>query len=278
MEDMNPTPETDSFREESAQAMGESSPARASAEFFGDQGVEAEGRIGSAFPRTREALPEAGKTDEADAPLARMEAFEALTVEAPEDAPSILPENPKEIKRILEALLLSARQPLTAAEIRKAFANAISADTLRVLLDELRAEYAERPLELLQIAGGWRFRTKTEYTPYIARLDPEKTLRYSRAVLETLAIIAYRQPVTRGDIEDIRGISVSSQILRALEERGWIETVGHRDKPGHPALLATTEKFLDDIGLLSLSELPPLGSFDQALHQELEFADATQNA
>ncbi|MDR1162904.1 MAG: SMC-Scp complex subunit ScpB [Candidatus Accumulibacter sp.] len=205
------------------------------------------------------------------------ESFDALVVEATVDASAVTPENPKEIKRVLEAVLLSAQQALTLAELKKVFANEIGADTLRVLLDELRTDYAERPLDLLQIAGGWRFRTKPEFMPYIARLDPEKTLRYSRAVLETLAIVAYRQPVTRGDIEEIRGVSVSSQILRALEERGWIETVGHRDKPGRPALLATTEKFLDDLGLRSLSELPPLETFDQALDHELDLSDAAQN-
>jgi segregation and condensation protein B len=205
-----------------------------------------------------------------------LETFEVLIVEEADGAlsPAETPDNPREIKRVLEAVLLSAQRPLTLAELRKVFANGIGADTLRVLLDELRDDYAERPLDILQIASGWRFRIKPEFTPYITRLDPEKTLRYSRAVLETLAIIAYRQPVTRGDIEEIRGVSVSTQILRAIEERGWIETVGHRDKPGHPALLATTEKFLDDLGLRSLSELPPLETFDQALNHELEIANA----
>ncbi|MDR1276741.1 MAG: SMC-Scp complex subunit ScpB [Candidatus Accumulibacter sp.] len=229
-----------------------------------------------------ESLPvDPGETaPQAEAETGTSESFETLVVEATVDASAsaATPENPKEIKNVLEAVLLSAQQALTLVELRKVFANEIGADTLRVLLDELRTDYAERPLDLLQIAGGWRFRTKPEFMPYIARLDPEKTLRYSRAVLETLAIIAYRQPVTRGDIEGIRGVSVSSQILRALEERGWIETVGHRDTPGHPALLATTEKFLDDLGLRSLSELPPLETFDQALNHELDLSDAAQNA
>lgn len=175
------------------------------------------------------------------------------------------PEYPKEIKRALEAVLLSTQQPLSLNDLKKVFADEIGLDALRILLDELRDEWAGRPLELLQIASGWRFRTKPEYMPYIARLDPEKTLHYSRAVLETLAIIAYRQPVTRGDIEDIRGVSVSSHILRVLEERGWIDTIGHRDSPGRPSLLATTKKFLDDLGLRSVSDLPPLDTFDHAL-------------
>ncbi|MDR2508028.1 MAG: SMC-Scp complex subunit ScpB [Candidatus Accumulibacter sp.] len=180
------------------------------------------------------------------------------------------PENPEKIKRALEAVLLSAQQPLSLNDLKKVFADGIGSDALRILLDELRDEWAGRSLELLQIASGWRFRTKPEYMPYIARLDPEKTLHYSRAVLETLAIIAYRQPVTRGDIEDIRGVSVSSHILRVLEERGWIDTIGHRDSPGRPSLLATTKKFLDDLGLRSVSDLPPLETFDHAL----ELSDA----
>jgi segregation and condensation protein B len=173
-------------------------------------------------------------------------------------------------KCILEALLLTAQQPLQASELRKAFADAISVEMLRGLLDELRNEWAGRPVELVQLASGWRFRTKEEYLPYLERLNPEKPPRYSRAVLETLAIIAYRQPVTRGDIEDIRGVTVAAQVVKVLEERGWIDAVGYRDTPGRPALLATTKKFLDDLGLRSLSELPPL----EKINQTLELADA----
>lgn len=189
----------------------------------------------------------------------------------PKQTPLIdFPGNPGEVKRVLESLLLAAQQPLTVTELRKAFADGIGAEVLRVLLDELRNEWAERPVELVQLASGWRFRTRAEYLPYLERLNPEKPPKYSRAVLETLSIIAYRQPVTRGDIEDIRGVTVATQVVKVLEERGWIDVVGHRDTPGRPALLATTKKFLDDLGLRSLSELPPL----EKINQTLDLADA----
>ena len=162
------------------------------------------------------------------------------------------PDNPAQIKRILEAVLFSAQQPLTPLELRKVFLDEIGTDVLRALLDELRQDWADRPLELVQTASGWRFRTRAEFLPYLERLNPERPPKYSRAVLETLAIIAYRQPVTRGDIEDIRGVTVASQIIKVLEERGWVDVVGHRDTPGRPALLATTKKFLDDLGLRSV--------------------------
>jgi segregation and condensation protein B len=180
------------------------------------------------------------------------------------------PDSPDALKNVLEAVLLAAQQPLTVNELRKVFVEEIGADVLRVLLDQLRAAWADRPLELIQLASGWRFRTRAEFLPYLERLNPEKPPKYSRAVLETLAIIAYRQPVTRGDIEDIRGVSVATQIIRVLEERGWVDVVGHRDTPGRPALLATTRKFLDDLGLRSVSELPPL----EMINQTLEVADA----
>ena len=183
------------------------------------------------------------------------------------------PANPGELKRIIEAILLSTQQPVSLPELRKAFAEEMGADVLRVLLDELRGEWAERPLELVQLASGWRFRTRAQYLPYIERLSSEKPPKYSRAVLETLAIIAYRQPVTRGDIEDIRGVTVATQIIRVLEERGWVDVVGHRDTPGRPALLATTKKFLDDLGLRSVTELPPL----EMMKQTLELEDAQEN-
>jgi segregation and condensation protein B len=182
------------------------------------------------------------------------------------------PKNPEELKRVLEAVLLGSQQALSVSELRKVFLEEIGSDILRVLLDELREEWRERPVELLQTASGWRFRTRAEYLPYLERLNPEKPPKYSRAVLETLAIIAYRQPVTRGDIEDIRGVTVASQIIKVLEERGWIDVVGHRDTPGRPALLATTKKFLDDLGLRSVTELPPL----EVINQTLELADAQQ--
>ena len=193
-----------------------------------------------------------------------------VTTPSSQDSPIMAADNPLRLKRILEAVLLGANQPLTPAELRKVFDDEIGSDVLRVLLDELRLEWQDRPLELVQVASGWRFRTRAEYLPYLDKLNPEKPPKYSRAVLETLAIIAYRQPVTRGDIEDIRGVTVASQIIKVLEERGWVDVVGHRDTPGRPALLATTKKFLDDLGLRSVTELPPL----EVLNQTLEFDDA----
>ncbi|MBN8451670.1 MAG: SMC-Scp complex subunit ScpB [Candidatus Accumulibacter sp.] len=181
-----------------------------------------------------------------------------------------LPATADELKRVLEAVLLSAREPLSMLELRQVFNDEITADVLRPLLDELRSEWQGRPLELLSVASGWRFRTRAEFMPYLERLHPEKPPRYSRAVLETLAIIAYRQPVTRGDIEDIRGVTVATQVIRVLEERGWVDVVGHRDTPGRPALLATTKKFLDDLGLRSLAELPAL----EQINPSLDLSDA----
>jgi segregation and condensation protein B len=161
---------------------------------------------------------------------------------------------PSLVKSVLEAALLAAREPLTPSDMKKMFDDELSTDTLRKLLDQLREEWAERPVELIQLASGWRFRTRAEYLPYLERLNPERPPKYSRAVLETLAIIAYRQPVTRGDIEEIRGVVVNSNVIKSLEERGWIDVVGHRDTPGRPALFATTKQFLDDLGLRSVSE------------------------
>ena len=194
---------------------------------------------------------------------------------APNPPPAATPPgSTAQLKRVLEAVLLSAQQPLTVHELKRVFVEEIGGDVLRVLLEELRAEWAERPLELIQVASGWRFRTRAEFLPYLDRLNPEKPAKYSRAVLETLAIIAYRQPVTRGDIEEIRGVTVATQVIRTLEERGWVDVVGHRDTPGRPALLATTRKFLDDLGLRSVAELPPL----DMINQTLDLADAQQTA
>lgn len=163
-----------------------------------------------------------------------------------------------EVKRVLETVLLAQSQPLSTAELRKVFQDELHLDFLRKALDELRQDWQGRGVELVLVAEGWRFQTRPEYQLYLDRLNPERPPRYSRATLETLAIIAYRQPVTRGDIEEIRGVAVSSQIMRTLEERGWIETVGHRDVPGRPALYATSKRFLADLNLRALSELPPL--------------------
>jgi segregation and condensation protein B len=166
--------------------------------------------------------------------------------------------SPDEVKLALEAALLAAQQPLPISELRKMFDEEIGADTLRRLLDELRETWKDRGVELAVTAGGWRFQTRVSVQKYLERIHPEKPPRYSRAVLETLAIIAYRQPVTRGDIEDIRGVTVSSEVLKRLEDRGWIDVIGHKETPGRPALYATTSSFLDDLGLRSLQELPPL--------------------
>jgi len=176
--------------------------------------------------------------------------------------------NQPEIKRIMEAALLASNEPLSLADLKRLFANEVGTDTLRDLLDELREDWAGRAVELVSLASGWRFQTKAEFHPFIERLNPEKMPRYSRAVMETLAIIAYRQPVTRGDIEDIRGVVVSASIIQALEARGWIDVVGHRDTPGQPALFGTTKTFLDDLGLSSLQDLPPLEEIARTLQLE----------
>ena len=174
--------------------------------------------------------------------------------------------NPTEATRILEAALLASPEPLQIPAMARLFEEDIGADTLRRLLGELREEWSGKGVELVNTAGGWRFQTKAEFRTFLDRMSPEKPPRYSRAVLETLAIIAYRQPVTRGDIEDIRGVTVSAQIIQTLESRGWIDTVGHRETPGRPALYATTRNFLDDLGLRSLTELPPLEEVAKTLH------------
>ena len=182
---------------------------------------------------------------------------------------------PEAYLRIVEAALLAATAPLPVSELRRLFDEDPGPDLVRRLLDALRAEWAAagRGAELVQLASGWRFQTRPEYQAYLDRLKEEKPPRYSRAVMETLAIIAYRQPVTRGDIEDIRGVAVSPNVLKALESRGWVDVVGHRDTPGRPALLATTKKFLDDLGLRSVTELPPL----EMMNQTLELAHAQQD-
>jgi segregation and condensation protein B len=183
-------------------------------------------------------------------------------------------QNPTEARLVIEAALLASADPLAVNDLRKLFDEDIGPDTVRRLLDELREEWKERGVELVNLASGWRFQTRPEYRRYVERLSPEKPPRYSRAVLETLAIIAYRQPVTRGDIEDIRGVVVSAPIIQSLESRGWIDVVGHRETPGRPALYATTRKFLDDLALRSLTELPPL----EEIARTLELDPAPQAA
>ena len=166
--------------------------------------------------------------------------------------------NTQDAKRVLETALICADQPLPLRDMRALFDDELGADTLRSLLDELTREWEGKGVELVALATGWRFQSRPEMRSYLDRLNPEKPPKYSRAVLETLAIIAYRQPVTRGDIEDIRGVTVASQIVKQLEDRGWVEAIGYREAPGRPALLATTKQFLDDLGLASLEQLPLL--------------------
>jgi segregation and condensation protein B len=168
--------------------------------------------------------------------------------------------NTADARRVLETALICTQQPLQVRELRVLFNDELGADTIKELLGELQAEWAQRGVELVCVATGWRFQSRPEMREYLDRLHPEKPPRYTRATLETLAIIAYRQPVTRGDMEDIRGVTISSQILKQLEDRGWIEVIGHREAAGRPALYATTRQFLDDLGLASLDQLPELQS------------------
>ena len=166
--------------------------------------------------------------------------------------------NTLDAKRVLETALICAQSPLALSDMRALFEGQVGADTLRRLLDELAGDWHDRGVELVALASGWRLQSRPEMRSYLDRLHPEKPPRYSRAALETLAILAYRQPVTRGDIEDIRGVTVSSPIVKQLEDRGWIEAIGYREAPGRPALYATTRQFLDDLGLASLDQLPPI--------------------
>lgn len=164
--------------------------------------------------------------------------------------------NTTEAKRILETALICAQQPMQVRDMRVLFDDSLGVDTIKQLLEELQQEWTGRGVELVCVATGWRFQSRPEMREYLDRLHPEKPPRYSRATLETLAIIAYRQPVTRGDMEDIRGVTISSLIIKQLEDRGWIEVIGHREAPGRPGLYATTKHFLDDLGLASLDQLP----------------------
>ncbi|MEO8309786.1 MAG: SMC-Scp complex subunit ScpB [Caldimonas sp.] len=193
-------------------------------------------------------------------------------------------------KRVLEAALICSSQPMALREMSALFAGEVGNDTLRTLLEELAEDCSGRAIELVAVASGWRYQSRAEMGPYLARLDPERPPKYSRAVLETLAIIAYRQPVTRGDIEDIRGVAVASSVVKQLEDRGWIEAIGYREAPGRPALFATTRQFLDDLGIGSLEQLPTLeGADGEPIAQAaalpdgetqatLSFAEATADA
>ena len=193
--------------------------------------------------------------------------------------------NTDEAKRVLETALLCAREPLTIHGMKKLFADTdaagrplgsgVGSDTIEILLEELRQDWQGRGIEIVSLASGWRFQSRPEMKTYLDRIAPEKPPRYSRATLETLAIIAYRQPVTRGDIEEIRGVAVNSQTIKMLEDRGWIDVVGHREVPGRPALLGTTKQFLDDLGLAALSQLPPLQQMgDIGVGRSLEALEA----
>jgi segregation and condensation protein B len=183
--------------------------------------------------------------------------------------------NTSQAKCVLETALICAQQPLPVAALRALFDDQVGVDTLKSLLDELVRDWEGRGVELVPLAGGWRFQSRPEMREFLDRLNPEKPPKYSRAVLETLAIVAYRQPVTRGDIEDIRGVAVGAQIVKQLEDRGWIEAIGHREAVGRPALFATTRQFLDDLGLASLDQLPSLdapGGDEPSLIERLEGA------
>ncbi|WP_088282967.1 SMC-Scp complex subunit ScpB [Ideonella sp. A 288] len=192
--------------------------------------------------------------------------------------------NTSDAKRVLETALICAQQPLPLRDLRTLFDDQVGLDTIRSLLDELCRDWDGRGVELVALASGWRFQSRPEMRKHLDRLHPERPPRYSRATMETLAIIAYRQPVTRGDIEDIRGVTVSTQIVKQLEDRGWIDAIGYRESPGRPALYATTRQFLDDLGLASLDQLPPLDgtpsaeAMDFAQPSLLAAADDTQVA
>jgi segregation and condensation protein B len=186
--------------------------------------------------------------------------------------------NTTDAKRVLETALICSQQPLPLRELRVLFDDELGADTIKGLLADLQNDWAQRGVELAHVASGWRFQSRPSMRPYLDRLHPEKPPKYTRAVLETLAIIAYRQPVTRGDMEDIRGVTINALILKQLEDRGWVEVIGHRETVGRPALFATTRQFLDDLGLESLDQLPVLDSPGQqnALLAALADADEMQ--
>ena len=187
--------------------------------------------------------------------------------------------NTSEAKRILETALICAQQPLQVRDMRVLFEDEIGADTLKTLLLDLQQDWSFKGVELVNVATGWRFQSRPEMREFLDRLTPEKPPKYTRAVLETLAIIAYRQPATRGDMEDIRGVTINGLILKQLEDRGWIEVIGHRESVGRPALFATTKQFLDDLGIESLAQLPELGPLQEQVLEQLDrFEDAKEEA
>ncbi len=192
--------------------------------------------------------------------------------------------NTMDAKRVLETALLCASQPLQVRELRQLFHDELGADTLKTLLESLQLDWQQRGLELVNVASGWRMQSRPDMRDFLDRLHPEKPPKYSRAAMETLAIIAYRQPVTRGDMEDIRGVTVNSLVIKQLEDRGWVEVIGHRETVGRPMLYATTRQFLDDLGISSLDQLPPLetqgateGFFEQLAHPPVD-TDPSQMA
>ena len=185
--------------------------------------------------------------------------------------------NTADAKRVLEAALICSQQPLQLREMRVLFEDGLGLDTIKVLLHELQLEWMHRGVELVSVASGWRFQSRPEMREYLDRLHPEKPPRYTRATLETLAIIAYRQPVTRGDIEDIRGVTVNSLLLKQLEDRSWIEVIGHRETVGRPALFATTKHFLDDLGLNSLDQLPLLDAPEHLINAMVSLGEPEES-
>ncbi len=180
------------------------------------------------------------------------------------------------VKHIIEAALLTASEPLQVEDLQKLFDGELDKESLQSAIAEVAQGCEGRSIELVNVASGWRFRTRPEYQRFLDRMNPQKSPRYSRAVMETLAIVAYKQPVTRGDIEDIRGVAVSSNLIKALEARGWIDVVGNREVPGRPELFATTRQFLDDLNLTSLSELPALDDLGQLVEAVAEGAGASE--
>lgn len=185
--------------------------------------------------------------------------------------------NTDQALRILETALLCGQQPLTVRDMQTLYQDTLNESDIRALLVDLAAAWEGKGIELVEVATGWRFQSRVEMREFLDRLHPEKPPRYTRATLETLAIIAYRQPVTRGDMEDIRGVTINSLLLKQLEDRGWVEVIGHRESPGRPSLFATTKQFLDDLGLSSLGDLPPLEAMGQANAEMLADAVAGLN-
>ncbi|POZ62280.1 SMC-Scp complex subunit ScpB [Chromobacterium alticapitis] len=184
----------------------------------------------------------------------------------------------KYLKIVLETALLTAQEPLSVSQLKRLFTEDVKAALINDILEDIQGDWRGRGIELVKLASGWRFRARAEFTPYLNRLNPEKPPRYSRAVMETLAIIAYKQPVTRGDIEAIRGVSVSTNVMQTLLERGWIEVIGHKDVPGRPGLYATTRKFLDDLSFVSLNDLPPLAELGSLIVPDSQTQDDRPDA